>query len=102
MGISKAELKRRLEEYDLTDFQRDVLYAAMEIPKGETWTYKKLAGRSGHESAYRAVGSVMKMNPLAPMIPCHRVVRSNGELGNYSAPGGASMKRRLLKMEKAI
>jgi O-6-methylguanine DNA methyltransferase len=57
---------------------------------------------AGYPGAARAVGSVMKINPLAPMIPCHRVVRSDGSIGNYSAKGGAKKKLELLRKEHAI
>ena len=97
--FEKARLRRKLDDYDLTDFQKDVLRAALEIPKGEVRTYKQIAEAVGHPKAYRAVGTALKKNPLAPDIPCHRVIKSNGELGNYSGVGGTKRKMELLSME---
>jgi methylated-DNA-[protein]-cysteine S-methyltransferase len=97
--MDRNEMVKRLREYTLTPFQREVLLATSRIPRGEVRTYKQIAIQAGHPNAYRAVGSVMKMNPLAPMIPCHRVIRSSGELGNYSGVGGVRRKRELLARE---
>lgn len=102
MQQSKGELLRKLDSYNLTDFQKEVLRATLEIPKGEVRTYKQIAESIGHGGAYRAVGSALKKNPLAPMIPCHRVIKSSGELGNYSAGRGTATKRRMLLEEGAI
>lgn len=93
--------RKLLERYDLTDFQKKVLVATATIPKGETRTYKQIAAAVRKPGAYRAVGSVMRINPLAPMIPCHRVVKSDGSLGNYSAKGGTKTKRMMLLKEGA-
>lgn len=94
--------RRLLKGYGLTSFQKEVLIATASIPKGETRTYKQIAIAVGKPHAYRAVGSVMRINPLAPRIPCHRVVRSDGTLGQYSAAGGARTKRKMLISEGAI
>ena len=72
------------------------------IPKGSTLIYKELANKAGYPNAFKAVGSVMKMNPLAPTISCHRVIKSDGSLGNYSRLKGTSTKMRMLKREHAI
>jgi len=63
-----------------TDFEKDVLMATLEIPKGKVSTYKRIAEKIGRPNAYRAVGNALHKNPLAPIIPCHRVVRSDGFL----------------------
>jgi len=63
-----------------TDFEKAVLMATLEIPKGKVSTYKRIAERIGKPKAYRAVGNALHKNPLAPIIPCHRVVRSDGSL----------------------
>lgn len=99
--MERRDLIKELKKRKVTGFQMKVLLAAYSIPKGETITYKELAKKAGYPNAYRAVGSVMKMNPLAPTIPCHRVVRSDGTLGNYSN-GGTKKKMLMLKMEHAI
>lgn len=91
----------KLHNYDLTDFQKKVLVATMSIKKGEVKTYKQIAQQIGHSKAYRAVGTALKKNPLPIEIPCHRVIKSNGELGNYSS-GGTKVKMKLLKLEGAL
>lgn len=100
--MERSATTKRLETSGLTDFQKKVLMATFKIPKGETRTYKQIAQAAGYPKAYRAVGSVMKMNPFAPEIPCHRVIKSSGELGNYSGKGGKKGKERILVREGAI
>ncbi len=100
--MQRSEIIKKLKTYDLTQFQTKVLLATFSVPKGKTITYKELAKKAGYPHAYRAVGSVMKMNPLAPTIPCHRVVKSDGTLGNYSAKGGTKRKEAMLKAEHAL
>ena len=95
-------ITRKLEKYDLTAFQKRVLLQTYLIPKGETRTYKQIAQAAGRPKAYRAVGTALRLNPLAPKIPCHRVVRSNGDIGNYSAEGGKRKKLMMLRSEGAI
>jgi methylated-DNA-[protein]-cysteine S-methyltransferase len=68
------------------------------IPYGETRTYSDLAREAGNERAVRAAGSACSRNPIPLVVPCHRVVRSDGSLGLYA--GGVEMKKRLLEMEK--
>jgi methylated-DNA-[protein]-cysteine S-methyltransferase len=82
------------------EFRRRVQEACRKIPYGRTLTYAKLAAKVGHPGAGRAVGSAMSHNPAAILIPCHRVLRSDGSLGGYSAPGGTSLKQKLLDMEE--
>jgi O-6-methylguanine DNA methyltransferase len=81
-----------------TQFQERVWHALREIPYGETWSYKDLAVRVGDVLATRAVGAANGENPIAIVIPCHRVVNANGELGGYG--GGLWRKRILLDLEK--
>ncbi len=69
------------------------------IPKGKTMTYKEVAVRAGSPNAARAVGSVMKAN-YDPKVPCHRVIRSGGAVGEYNR-GGSSEKLRKLRAEGA-
>lgn len=64
----------------LTEFERAVLLATLEIPKGKVSTYKRIAERVGRPNAFRAIGNALHKNPLAPIIPCHRVVRSDGRI----------------------
>ncbi len=81
-----------------TPFQKRVLDACRAIPAGETLSYAQLAQLAGAPGAARAVGSVMRKNRVPLVVPCHRVVSSNG-LGGYSAAEGLSVKRRLLERE---
>ncbi|MEA3306878.1 MAG: MGMT family protein [Elusimicrobiota bacterium] len=67
------------------------------IPKGEIRSYKQLAIKIGHPKAARAVALALKRNPFAPVVPCHRVIRSEGAIGGYQ--GGVKGKIRLLKKE---
>jgi methylated-DNA-[protein]-cysteine S-methyltransferase len=69
------------------------------VPKGKVTTYGDLARGLGNPGAARAVGTAMRLNPDAPRTPCHRVVGSDGRLGNYSGDGGVKTKIRLLRSE---
>ena len=82
-----------------TVFQKKVWRELSKIPKGETRTYKEIAIAIGRPLAVRAVANACGKNPHPTKIPCHRVIRSDGKLGGYSAPGGTAAKRRLLKEE---
>ena len=84
----------------LTDFQQKVLQAAATIPKGEVRPYAWLARTVSRPNAVRAAGSVMARNPVPLIVPCHRVVRSDGHLGKYSL-GGVHNKHDLLEHEGA-
>lgn len=89
-----------LEDLDfgiVKGFARRVLLADGEIPRGRVMTYGGLAASLGVPGGARAVGNVMAGNPFPLVIPCHRVVRSDGSLGGFG--GGLSMKRALLAME---
>jgi methylated-DNA-[protein]-cysteine S-methyltransferase len=97
--VTDKELSSKMAAYP--DFYRRVWLACMEIPAGETRSYKWLAARIGRPKAARAVALALKRNPFAPLVPCHRVIRSDGSLGGYSGPGGAAGKARLLGAEKA-
>jgi len=95
--------KRRAFELALdprgTDFQRRVWRALCDIPYGETKSYVEIARRVGSPGAFRAVGTANGANPLALVVPCHRVVNADGRLGGYG--GGFELKQRLLAMERA-
>jgi methylated-DNA-[protein]-cysteine S-methyltransferase len=94
-------LAARIDALDATPLQKKVWHELCRIPKGSTITYGELAKRVGKSRAIRAVANAVGKNPLAPMVPCHRVVRSDGTLGGYSAKGGIAAKRRLLRVEGA-
>jgi methylated-DNA-[protein]-cysteine S-methyltransferase len=83
-----------------TPFQRAVMEAVAAIPLGETRTYGQIAEAVGRPRAARAVGEVMRTNPIPVLIPCHRVVRSGGDIGRYTPD--PAIKRRLLELEGAL
>jgi methylated-DNA-[protein]-cysteine S-methyltransferase len=83
----------------LTRFEIRVLMECMKIPKGSTSTYSEIAKKIGKPKASRAVANALGKNPFAPLIPCHRVIRSDGSIGGYSARGGAAKKARMLLSE---
>jgi methylated-DNA-[protein]-cysteine S-methyltransferase len=85
----------------LSKFHRRVMHHCRRIPYGSTMSYGRLAVRAGSPGAARAVGNCMAANRVPLIVPCHRVVAADGRVGSFSAPGGASMKRRLLALEGA-
>jgi O-6-methylguanine DNA methyltransferase len=98
----KGELKSFKFPLDLrlgTSFQQKVWQSLLTIPYGVTRSYKWLAQSINNPNSARAVGNANGQNPLSIIIPCHRVVRENGELGGYT--GGVQVKRYLLGLEKA-
>src|SRR3954452_7956002 len=82
----------------LPEFERQVLTKTLEIPRGEVRPYAWIAAELGRPLAVRAVGNAVARNPIPFVIPCHRVVRSDGRIGNYGA-GGPSAKRAVLAAE---
>jgi methylated-DNA-[protein]-cysteine S-methyltransferase len=83
-----------------TAFQRRVWKNIADVPFGQTITYRQLAGRSGSSQASRAAGLATGRNPISIIVPCHRVVGSNGSLTGYG--GGLDRKRALLEFEAAV
>ena len=96
-GILEVPMKW-LELGQLTALQQQVLRATAEIPHGHTVSYGTLARKIGRPRAYRFVGSTMALNPVPLIIPCHRVIKSNGRIGRFG--GGAALKRALINLEK--
>ena len=84
--------------HPLTPFQRRALAATARVPYGELTTYREVARRAGNARASRAAGQAIGANPIPIVVPCHRVVASDGTLGGYS--GGLRAKRRLLALER--
>ena len=84
------------KDKSLTGFQRRVYRATLLIPEGETRSYKWVAERMGNPGACRAVGQALKRNPYVGIVPCHRVIRSDGSLGGFSK-GKRDKARRLNK-----
>jgi methylated-DNA-[protein]-cysteine S-methyltransferase len=83
-----------------TKFQLKVWKYLKTIPKGTVKTYKQVAIAIKNPKSARAVANACGKNPYAPEIPCHRVIRSDGELGGYSGRGGIKTKLSLLRSEK--
>lgn len=100
--FSTGQLQWDLASLDwraITPFHREVLERCAQIPAGQTLTYGELAARAGRPRAARAVGSAMARNRWPLIIPCHRVLGSDGRLTGYSGTGGIETKRRLLGLE---
>lgn len=95
-GTSESSLRFNLSR--LSEFERAVLLKALEIPRGEVRPYAWVAREIGSPKAVRAVGTALAHNPIPLFIPCHRVVRSDGTLGQYSM-GGSDIKRAILTAE---
>jgi len=91
-----------LDPGSATAFQCRVWDLAGSIPFGQLRTYAWLAGQLGRRGAARAVGAALGRNPLPLIVPCHRVVCSNGHPGGFSATGGTALKRKLLEHEGVV
>jgi methylated-DNA-[protein]-cysteine S-methyltransferase len=85
---------------DGTPFQRQVWAGLLAIPYGQTWSYGELAARVGRPTAYRAVGLAVGRNPVAVIVPCHRVIGANGSLTGFG--GGLERKATLLQLERRV
>jgi methylated-DNA-[protein]-cysteine S-methyltransferase len=105
LGQLKKYLRGELQRFDCkldlrgTPFQRKVWSALTKIPYGQTQSYKEVAQAIGHPKAFRAVGNANGQNSIPLIIPCHRVIESNGGLGGFGH--GVRVKRQLLNFEKA-
>jgi O-6-methylguanine DNA methyltransferase len=101
--LEYLEGKRTAFDLDLdlrgTPFQKRVWAALLEIPYGETRSYQEMARAVGNPRAVRAVGAANGANPVSLVVPCHRVIASDGTLGGYG--GGLELKARLLAMERS-
>jgi methylated-DNA-[protein]-cysteine S-methyltransferase len=101
-----AYFARELKDFDVrvavagTPFQQQVWAGLGQIPYGETWSYAELARHIGSPTAVRAVGLANGRNPVSIVVPCHRVVGSNGSLTGYG--GGLERKRLLLDLERGL
>ncbi|NUT09614.1 MAG: methylated-DNA--[protein]-cysteine S-methyltransferase, partial [Nonomuraea sp.] len=81
-----------------TSFARTVLQKTMAVPYGTTTTYEEIGASIGRPRALRAIGNAVGANPVCVIVPCHRVVREDGELGDYA--GGVAAKQHLLNVER--
>jgi methylated-DNA-[protein]-cysteine S-methyltransferase len=86
----------------LSDFCGSILTACRDIKFGQTVSYLGLAKKLGRPNTARAVGNALAKNPLPLIIPCHRVIRSDGKIGGFSATGKINIKAKLLKHEKQV
>ncbi len=86
----------------LTPFQRGVLDVACRIAPGQVWTYQRVAQEMGRPKSSRPVGQALARNPVPIVIPCHRIIASDGSLGGYSGGAGLPAKHWLLRLEGAI
>ena len=108
-------LRRELDEYsrgdrrhftvpldleEVTDFEFNVYEQLLQVPYGETVSYGELAKRVGRPKGARAVGQAVGRNPICIIIPCHRVIASNGSIGGFG--GGIALKRKLLGIEGVV
>jgi O-6-methylguanine DNA methyltransferase len=91
-----------IDDTGWSPFNKKVYRFLLQVPAGEMMTYGEVAAAVGSPGAARAVGSAMKNNPIPPLVPCHRVVGSNGKLVGYSAAGGLKLKQSLLKIEGIV
>ena len=82
-----------------THFQIKVWKYLKKIPRGKVITYREVAKAVRKPNSVRAVANAIARNPYPPVIPCHRVIRTDGRLGGYSGKGGIKTKRKLLKKE---
>lgn len=103
----QEHLEGRLQDFSgvpldldrVTPFRRTVYEAARHVPSGQVITYGELARRIGRPVGARAVGGALGKNPVAILVPCHRIVGADGSLTGFSAPGGTGLKQRLLEIE---
>ena len=94
------QLKRPPLDLRGTEFELKVWHGLLDIPLGETWSYGELAAHIGNPNASRAVGGTNRRNPVAIIVPCHRVIGQNGKLVGYG--GGLDLKHALLEHEKRL
>lgn len=91
-----------IDDTGWTDFAKKIYCYLMHLERGESVTYGELAAAVGHPGAARAVGGLMKNNPVPPLVPCHRVLGSGGKLTGFSASGGLQLKQSMLKVEGIV
>lgn len=96
--VTFEEIPLALDE--LTPFQAAVYRACQQVPYGSTWTYGRLASAIGRPRAARAVGRALARNPFPLVVPCHRVIGATGDLTGFTAPGGVSLKAKLIEFER--
>ena len=100
-GDARDLMEIVLDESGVSDFNRRVYAIARRIAPGQTRSYGEIAAELGDKGLARAVGQALGHNPVAPVVPCHRVLAANGRPGGFSAHGGALAKLRMLAIEGA-
>ncbi|MDD5222583.1 MAG: methylated-DNA--[protein]-cysteine S-methyltransferase [bacterium] len=100
-GGHRKQFDFPLDFSDYTDFQKRILGETRKIPYGRIISYRWLAEKAGAPRAFRAAGRALGANRHLLLVPCHRVIRTSGNPGGFSAPGGPAVKIWLLKLEKA-
>ena len=98
--VAFSDVKVDLKYY--SPFQKAILVQTRRIPYGQTRSYGWVAKQAGYPKAFRATGGVMRINPLPLIIPCHRVLGSQGQLTGFSATGGLALKEKMLQMENGL
>ncbi|GJL90362.1 methylated-DNA--[protein]-cysteine S-methyltransferase [Hyphococcus sp.] len=101
-GVARDLSYAQLDFEGIGGFERDVYTLALDIKAGEMKTYGDLARALGDVSLSRRVGQALGRNPFPIIVPCHRIVGADGAMTGFSAPGGAELKRKLLKIEGAL
>jgi methylated-DNA-[protein]-cysteine S-methyltransferase len=97
---ARTRFELKLDRRLMRGIARDVLAATGRVPFGRTTTYGTIAERIGRPRASRAVGNALGSNPIPIVVPCHRVLRTGGDVGGYA--GGPTRKRRLLALEGSL
>ncbi len=90
-------MEKIIKNNNLTGFEKKVYLAVLKIPKGEVRSYKWVALNSGQAGASRAVGNALNKNPYIGIVPCHRVIKSDGSIGGFAQ--GVRRKRKMLRCE---
>lgn len=98
----RTDLDIEVDLSAVTPFQRSVLEEATRVPRGQVATYGEIAQRIGQPKASRAVGQALRRNPVPIVVPCHRVVSSDGTLGGYGGKLGSRRKIELLRLEGVV
>ena len=99
--IISGDIPIGLDNY--SDFTKDILSACRKIPYGQTVSYSEVSAMAGRPKAIRAAGNALGNNPLPLIIPCHRVIKSDGTTGRFqkNKPGAANLKKEMLQLEAA-
>jgi len=95
--VDFTDYQLNLDNY--TSFQKKILQTVKKIPYGEIRSYKEVAEAAGYPRACRAVGNTMRNNRLPLIVPCHRVIKSDGGLGGFSGKEGIALKRKMIDLE---